>query len=592
VYESEVYKDLISETLPPDVLARFAETHRSVEMRSLLNWSEHCTECAIPSCYQLCELYTPRIDGKCQRFSEGIGAFYAADLPTQLLKIWFKKWGSLGTQANDFMLSPADALRREKADRVRSRFIHMAPGKLKRILIQRRYAAKKEVILQNQLKTEATPDAFLLECYNPNSVPVTLKLIFRSQDEKYKNFPFEYTIALEHGYNKETIPYAEIAKRINLNERYWISLNPQEIATELPLYFGLLEFVKFKEHARTSTKPQKIKCVVWDLDNTLWDGTLIEDGLEKLRLRKGVKETLAELESKGIINSIASKNDRAQAKAALIHFGLTSQFVFPKISWEPKSQGIKEVARELNISLDTLVFVDDSAFERSEVQHFLPEIRTIDPDELSDFINRETIAADTTPEAKNRKEFYQDEEKRKESAARFEGDYFDFLRACQITLTINRMAPASYDRIYELVRRTNQLNFSGILYDRAAIERLATNPGMDTFALSCTDKFGEYGIIGFAVIDRLKNRLEDLTFSCRIQSKRIEHAFITWCLRKYGSSDFYVRYNYTPLNRFSAQVFWDFGFEVMEKQGDIQFLKFDATKPIPEDGIVTLKSNL
>src|SRR5205809_6240941 len=106
----------------------------------------------------------------------------------------------------------------------------------------------------------------------------------------------------------------------------------------------------------TSVKKQSIKCVVWDLDNTLWDGVLLEDG--QISLRTDVVDVIKTLDSRGILNSIASKNDHSAAMEKLEQFGLNAYFLYPQINWNSKAASIREIARSINISIDALAFID------------------------------------------------------------------------------------------------------------------------------------------------------------------------------------------------------------------------------------------
>ena len=114
-----------------------------------------------------------------------------------------------------------------------------------------------------------------------------------------------------------------------------------------------MDFVQ--EAAAPEGKTAKIKCVVWDLDNTLWDGILVEDGPAKLRLKPGITEIVQELDRHGVLHSIASKNNAEEALQALKQFHLADYFLCPQISWQPKSQGIQEIARQLNIGSNSLL---------------------------------------------------------------------------------------------------------------------------------------------------------------------------------------------------------------------------------------------
>ena len=140
-----------------------------------------------------------------------------------------------------------------------------------------------------------------------------------------------------------------------------------------------------------------------------------------------------------------------------------------------------------------------------------------------------------------------------------------------------------------MTQRTHQMNFSGNRYEQEDVARIAADPDLDAWMLRCHDKFGEYGIIGFGIVRKSDNRLIDLMFSCRIQSKRVEHAFMTFCLEHYlPHNDFWVTYRHTERNRFSAQVFYDFGFEQLEIDTALRELRFSRGREIPDDQIVTI----
>ena len=115
---------------------------------------------------------------------------------------------------------------------------------------------------------------------------------------------------------------------------------------------------------------KKIKCLVWDLDNTLWDGILLEDG--DVVLREGITDILKELDRRGILLSIASKNNREDALEKLREFGIDEYFIYPQIGWGSKADSISEIAASLNISTDTFAFIDDQPSEREEVKFVLP----------------------------------------------------------------------------------------------------------------------------------------------------------------------------------------------------------------------------
>ncbi len=591
MYETEVYLKTIQENLPQQVIDEFAKTYDEVKLMSFLHWTEHCVECSMPSCFTTCDLYSPRIDGKCQRFVNGIENVQFGqniEVHQKVLKIKFKKWGVYATQGNSELYKKIEIQKLLNKDYNLSKLIHLSPsGYIKKKLIQKRYSVKKNNIINNQNKGVEIPDGFLIEIYNPCNEILRLGLVIRNDDYKYSKIPFQYKLDLKPGYNKELIPFTEIVKRIKANVSYRINLIPEKIDRDIPLYFGITEFVKLKEHTYTPKRAKKVKCVVWDLDNTIWNGILIEDGLKALKLKEGIVDILTQLEKRGIINSISSKNNFDLAMEALEYFGIKDFFVHPKISWFPKSKSIKEIALNFNIDLNTLMFIDDSKFERREVQEILPQVRLIDAANYKTLLNLEELKVAITRDGAKRKAFYLNEEKRKQLSDDYEGEYFEFLKSCNIKLEINSLQEIHFERVYELAQRTNQMNFSGNRYTKNDIMDIYKNKDLSSYVLKCSDKFGDYGIVGFGIVEKKKNRLIDLMFSCRIQSKRVEHAFLNYILEYYIKfGDFYVKYKFSEKNKFSAQVFNDFDFETIKQQGDLRELKFGKEREIPNDQII------
>jgi FkbH-like protein len=186
---------------------------------------------------------------------------------------------------------------------------------------------------------------------------------------------------------------------------------------------------------------------------------------------------------------------------------------------------------------------------------------------------------------------YQVEQHRKEVATTFKEDYKAFLKHCAIKLTITSLDSENLQRVHELTQRTNQMNFSGNRYSRDLLDKILETSYLDTFVIACEDRFGSYGIVGFAVIDSREPRMTDLVFSCRIQSKRVEHAVVAHILHRYialTGKDFYVSYRKTPRNQPSGQVFADMGLKEIEIIDGVISLVFPHHAQIPDDGIITI----
>jgi FkbH-like protein len=601
MYETEANQSIESpDQIPDEVRRAFAHLRGRIRSRTVLPWSEHCTECVWPTCYTTCDLYSPRQDGRCRRFADGMVRIESPSAANScVLKIRFKRWGKLWTPGNIRLHNAAKAERLEARDyRIGSALQRLPlPTLIKITVTNKRYGFKKRMAGPAS-GGSALPTCFLLECYNPESHTVRLSLTMRATDE-HAMMPFQKLISLTPGFHRIRVPLEEIAGFLDLQQPFGIDLIPNDEAHETTLYFGLMEFVtesaesQMVDQAGQNGEPtendKKVKCVVWDLDNTMWEGVLVEDGLDRLRLKPDVAKAIQALDQRGILLSIASKNNAEDALQAVKKFGLDQYFLCPQISWAPKSQGLKTIAQQLNIGMDSILFVDDSEFELGEVRAVYPEVRVLNADQYRTLLDRSDCTVPVTAESQERRKLYQVEADRRTVAQSFSNDYLAFLRHCQIQLTVRPMTEENLERVHELTQRTNQMNFSGNRYDREVLRKLLASPYLDTFVLSCEDRFGSYGVIGFSIVDRREPRMTDLMFSCRIQSKRVEHAFLACVIRRYiaeSGKDFYANYRKTPRNAPSGQVFSDLAMEETETRDGVLSLRFPKDREVPEDGVI------
>ena len=188
---------------------------------------------------------------------------------------------------------------------------------------------------------------------------------------------------------------------------------------------------------------------------------------------------------------------------------------------------------------------------------------------------------------------YKTEAKRRNIEEDFGNDYMAFLRHCEIRLSIQNMTQENIDRVHELTQRTNQMNFSGQRYDREVLMDILAKPFLHTYVLSCEDRFGSYGIVGFSIVDSREPRMTDLMFSCRIQSKRVEHAFLNYIIGNYIQElgkDFFANYRKTSRNAPSGKVFPDIGMDEVEVSDGVTSLVFRKNKELSDDGVITIIS--
>ncbi len=613
MYETESNQKIESGgELPFEVVSALAELKGKVLARTVLPWSEHCTECVWPTCYTSCDLYTPREDGRCRRFTDGM---VRVDCPSAvnsyLLKIRFKRWGKLWTPATVRLQAAAQAEQIERRDYRIGNILYQlpVPSKVKHMVTAKRYSFKKRMA-SRPANSSALPGSFLIECYNPQSFEIRLSLTMRSIDQEAK-IPFQTLIRLTPGFHRVRIPASDIAKVLDLGTPFNIEIIPNDIEDGTTLYFGLMEFVREVEVTQAAEKTdqnktnrdqtnqdkisddktKKIKCVVWDLDNTLWDGILVEDGAPRLKLKAEIANIIRTLDARGILHSVASKNNHDEAMQVLKQFGLDEYFLCPQISWLPKSESVRAIARQLNIGMDSLLFIDDSSFELEQVKAVCPEVRVLNALQYRTLTEMKECQVPVTAESQQRRKMYQVEAERQGMAQEFGNDYMAFLRNCRIELSIRPMTEENIDRVHELTQRTNQMNFSGSRYDREVLRTILETPYLDTYVLSCEDRFGSYGVVGFSIVDSREPRMTDLMFSCRIQSKRVEHAFLAHTIKTYvgrSGKDFYANYRKTPRNAPSGKVFADLGMEEIAVSGGVTSLIFPKNQEVAEDGVIRI----
>ena len=301
-----------------------------------------------------------------------------------------------------------------------------------------------------------------------------------------------------------------------------------------------------------------------------------------MRMRTLVRETMLELDSKGILQSIASKNDHDHAWRALELLGISSLFLYPRINWQPKSANIGAIVKDLNIGADSCAFVDDSGFERAEVASGVAGIRVYPETDIPDLIKRPEFDVPVTEESRRRREFYVAESARKQSAEGSSANYEEFLRSCQIEATIFQPSePSHVERSLELLQRTNQLNLSTRRYSRTELDELLGDPDSVGICTQAMDRFGEYGIVGFASLKRSNSRLDlvDFVMSCRVAEKKLENAWFKWlssAALSAGYDKVYARYVKTARNHVLLKAFTEAGFTEIEAEPTATVLALDC----------------
>lgn len=272
---------------------------------------------------------------------------------------------------------------------------------------------------------------------------------------------------------------------------------------------------------------KKIKCLVWDLDNTIWDGILLEDA--NVVLKDGIADIIKELDRRGILLSISSKNHKGDAMNKLREFGIDDYFIYPQIGWGNKADAIKEIALALNINLDTFAFIDDQPAEREEVSFILPQVMTIDAAEYKKLLTMDRLMPKfITEDSKNRRRMYQSDLERKNVESSFKGSSEDFIASLNMELTVAPVKKGDLERVEELTVRTNQLNSTGVTYSFEELEGFITSPSHIFLIAELKDRFGSYGKIGLVLLEEVGDELwiRLLLMSCRVMTRGIGSALL------------------------------------------------------------------
>ncbi len=309
---------------------------------------------------------------------------------------------------------------------------------------------------------------------------------------------------------------------------------------------------------------RRIKCAVIDLDNTLWDGILRDDGVAGINLHHNRLKSLELLTKRGIILAISSKNDSTLVPMIDEILGESSKlFVIKKVNWNDKTQNLQEIAQELNIGIDSLAFFDDNPYERDQISTFLPQVLVLPDTEILHALNRLEFepVGKLTEESSKRSLMYAQQSQRESVEKQF-FDKESFLKACEMQLWMRETKPENLGRVTELILRTNQLNATAVRYTKEEILEFYRSDDYKIYIVNLDDKYGEYGLIGVSLIHQKDDKwtMEVLTFSCRAMGKTVEQTFLTYLMneaKKYDVTTLVGKYVKTDRNEAIERIFED-----------------------------------
>lgn len=333
------------------------------------------------------------------------------------------------------------------------------------------------------------------------------------------------------------------------------------------------------------------KALIFDCDNTLWGGVVGEDGMDGIEVsassKKGivfqeVQHIALDLARRGVIVGICSKNEASDVDEVLReHPDMVlrdADLVIKKVNWNDKAQNLREIAAELNIGIDSIVFVDDSAYELNLVRELAPEVTVVEvPRKLFDYPR---VMRDTARLFHNNNESAEDAQRvrmykqgaDRDIARQHFGGVTEYLASLQLRVTINEDDLSQVARVAQLTSKTNQFNLTTRRYSDAAIDMFMRDDAKRVFVCSIADKFGDYGLTAVCIVDLDQAgktaRIDSLLMSCRVIGRNVEKAILDTVLERLaaaGVESVEANFIQTKKNGQVANFYEQSGFAVVEQ---------------------------
>jgi FkbH-like protein len=357
------------------------------------------------------------------------------------------------------------------------------------------------------------------------------------------------------------------------------------------------------------------KCLILDCDNTLWGGVVGEDGLDKVALDRheypgksfrAFQQSVLNLIDQGVIVALCSKNNEADVWELLDghpHNLLKREHLAAwRINWEPKSENIASLARELNLGLDSMVFVDDSGTECDLVRQMLPEVTVLQVPsktfELPSLLYRDGLfdGLSKSDEDRQRTAMYAAERERSTAQQAFESAEA-YLASLGLSAVIHRARPEELTRVAQLVGKTNQFNLTTRRHSEAFIREMADSPESAVYTLTAADRFGDLGLVGVLIARKegVAGVVDSLLLSCRALGRKLELAFVHTALdeldRDWGVQEWKASYLKTAKNA-QVEKFWNrLGFDPVESGAEATAYSLEAARRSrPDFDFITITS--
>lgn len=381
---------------------------------------------------------------------------------------------------------------------------------------------------------------------------------------------------------------AEVSVQKSVDFRFYYS---SRVLYSIDFYKNYTEYIK---PIILAANGKAKKAIIFDCDNTMWKGILGEDGFDGIEMSsksesgavfEEVQYMALELNRRGILLGFCSKNNPQDVdKVIASHPDMKIRdkcITIKKVNWDDKVANLKAIARELNIGLDSLVFLEDSDFEVNYVREFLPNVTVLQvPAKLHEYpkMLRANMGLfhnlSESKEDLKKTEMYKQQAEREQEESKFR-NLDDYLKSLELKLTIYCDDKSIISRMSQMTHKTNQFNLTTKRYTEPDMEKFAANDQHKAFAFSVRDKFGDYGITGLCIAQlNHKNKsanIDTFLMSCRVIGRNIEVVFFNFVadsLRKLKFENLYAKYIKTLKNTQVANFYDNCGLRLMESSED------------------------
>lgn len=381
------------------------------------------------------------------------------------------------------------------------------------------------------------------------------------------------------------------------DNRFWhIARSPYSRSASQAIAWEYMKYIR-------ALKGRAKKCLVLDCDQTMWGGILGEDGLANIRIGhsypgsayRDFQKAILNLWHRGIILAIVSRNNESDVLEVLQNHPdmvlRAEHFASMRINWSDKATNIREIAGELNIGLESMVFLDDSSFEINMIQQLLPEVTALqlpnDPADYHDLLASCGLFDSLifSEEDRNRGQLYKAQVERKKAQTAFSGECLDdYLAFLEMEVIIRTADDFAVPRISQLTQRTNQFNLTTRRYSSDEVAEMTKDPGKDVLYLQVKDRFGDNGIVGVAILEYQDSNclIESFLLSCRVLGRGVEDVFLAECAKlalAKGCSNLIGFYLPTSKNSQAADFFPSRGFLAVPDEKTATTFKLDLGHP-------------